>query len=71
MIIDKGKGHDFTIGHSYFMETDNLEKIMNKKVIPLLTEYFMNSSDDVKEILNNIGRFNIVEGSWPLQVTRK
>ena len=44
------KGIDFTIGHSYFM-TKNGEKLnfvntMNKKVIPLLNEYFYNIKDN-------------------------
>ena len=70
-IISKGKGHDFTIGHSYFMNNDNIEQIMNKKVIPLLTEYFMNSLDDVKEIINETGEFEILKNTWPLQVKKK
>jgi 5-methylcytosine-specific restriction endonuclease McrBC GTP-binding regulatory subunit McrB len=44
------KGIDFTIGHSYFM-TKNGEELdfvntMNKKVIPLLCEYFYNIKDN-------------------------
>ena len=41
--IIKSKGHDFQIGHAYFMgENKDLVQRMNKKVIPLLHEYYMN-----------------------------
>jgi hypothetical protein len=44
------KGIDFTLGHSYFMTKDGEEldfvKTMNKKVIPLLSEYFYNAKDN-------------------------
>ena len=62
------KGHDFQIGHSYFMG-DNLDLIerMNKKVIPLLLEYFMNDEKEVKGILSNAG-LSIEQDSWPLKI---
>ncbi|MBB6004042.1 McrB family protein [Arcicella rosea] len=44
------KGIDFSIGHSYFMTKNGEEldfvKTMNKKVIPLLNEYFYNAKDN-------------------------
>jgi 5-methylcytosine-specific restriction endonuclease McrBC GTP-binding regulatory subunit McrB len=44
------KGIDFTIGHSYFMTKNGEEldfvKTINKKVIPLLNEYFYNAKDN-------------------------
>jgi len=59
------KGHDFTIGHSYFMGEDyDLKNTINNKVIPLLLEYFMNDFEEVKKIL---GAANIKVDSWPLQ----
>ena len=46
------KGYDFQIGHSYFMDTDiSLTEKMNRKVIPLLLEYFYNDEKEVKGIL--------------------
>jgi len=69
--IIKSKGHDFQIGHAYFMgENDDLVKRMNKKVIPLLLEYYMNDEKEVKGILNSAGLI-IEENSWPLKISGK
>ena len=70
MIIDK-KGHDFQIGHSYFMnENKDLVDRMNKKVIPLLLEYFMNDKKEVVEILEKAGLM-IEKDEWPLKIKGK
>ena len=62
------KGYDFQIGHAYFMGEDfNLTDTMNKRVIPLLMEYFMNDEREVREILKVTG-LNVKENSWPLKV---
>ncbi len=67
--IVKDKGHDFQIGHSYFMEKGtNLVQRMNRKVIPLLLEYFMNNKEDVVEILKAAG-LEIDKDSWPIRIT--
>jgi len=69
-IITK-KGHDFQIGHSFFMGDDyELINRMNKKVIPLLLEYFMNDDDEVKEILKK-AKLAINNQAWPLKITGK
>lgn len=69
--IIKSKGHDFQIGHAYFMgENKNLIERMNKKVIPLLLEYYMNDEKEVKGILNSAG-LAIQENNWPLKITGK
>lgn len=69
--IIKSKGHDFQIGHAYFMgENKDLVQRMNKKVIPLLLEYFMNDEKEVKGILNSAGLI-IEENSWPLKISGK
>lgn len=66
--IRKLKGCDFQIGHAYFMDKNiSLTERMNKKVIPLLLEYFMNDEIEVKGILTNAGL--VVEpDSWPLKI---
>lgn len=69
--IIKSKGHDFQIGHAYFMgENKDLVQRMNKKVIPLLLEYYMNDEKEVKSILQSAGLI-IEENSWPLRITDK
>jgi 5-methylcytosine-specific restriction enzyme B len=69
--IIKSKGHDFQIGHAYFMgENKCLIQRMNKKVIPLLLEYYMNDEKEVKSILRSAGLI-IEENSWPLRITGK
>ena len=69
--IIKSKGHDFQIGHAYFMgENKDLVQRMNKKVIPLLLEYYMNDEKEVKRILNSAGLI-IEENSWPLKISGK
>ena len=72
------KGHDFQIGHSYFMSTNeedfDFEKQMNEKVIPLLLEYFMNDVQTVLDILNYAlegSIYEVLQDEWPLQIKRK
>ena len=50
-IIRAKKSVDFEIGHSYFMQKDNLIDIMNDQILPLLNEYFMYDLYTVKNIL--------------------
>jgi len=72
------KGHDFQIGHSYFMNSKedpyDLSRRLNLKVIPLLLEYFMNDSKTVTQIiskaLSNTDYF-IDENCWPLRIAKK
>lgn len=67
--IISSKGHDFQIGHSYFMKENNdLVKRMNNKVIPLLLEYFMNDDKEVRSILYKAG-LEVETDSWPLRIT--
>lgn len=64
--IIKRKGHDFTIGHAYFMgEEYTLEKTINNKVIPLLLEYFMNDEKEVAAILKAA---EIEVTGWPMKM---
>lgn len=66
--IIKSKGHDFQIGHAYFMnDNENLIDRMNLKVIPLLLEYYMNDEKEVKSILQTAG-LEIDGDNWPLKI---
>lgn len=65
-IIDL-KTRDFTIGHSYFMGDDfDLKSTIDKKIIPLLLEYFMNDEKEVVKILEYAGLE--VNDHWPLEL---
>ncbi|MFC2176672.1 McrB family protein, partial [Bacteroidota bacterium] len=69
--IIEGKGHDFQIGHAYFMgDNKDLVKRMNKKVIPLLLEYYMNDDKEVTRILTKAG-LQVNTAAWPLEITGK
>ncbi|MDD2984594.1 MAG: AAA family ATPase [Crocinitomicaceae bacterium] len=69
--IIKSKGHDFQIGHAYFMgDNGDLVQRMNKKVIPLLLEYYMNDEKEIKGILASAG-LKVEENAWPLRITGK
>ena len=76
--IISDKGHDFQIGHSYFMDSKedpyDFKRRLNVKVIPLLLEYFMNDSKTVTQIISkaisNTG-FSIDEKRWPLRISEK
>ena len=71
------KGHDFQIGHSYFMDSKedpyDFKERMNVKVIPLLLEYFMNDYKTVTQIISRAlsnTRYSIDEKSWPLRISK-
>lgn len=54
------KSRDFQIGHAYFMNkvsqaAEPLASILDKKVIPLLYEYFLNDDKKVREALEKAG----------------
>lgn len=52
-IFEKKKNADFFIGHAFFINKDESERvnILNRKIIPLLMEYFQNNTDTVRNIL--------------------
>lgn len=65
--IKENKGADFMIGHSFFMDkkATDLAEIMNKKVIPLLYEYFMNDHQEVERVIKTIGLTSVdTFGIW-------
>lgn len=75
LIVASGKGHDFTIGHSYFMDGGDanfdFESTINNKVIPLLLEYYMNDEVEVSKILNEaLKADNYKIGNWPLVILK-
>ncbi len=55
--IREKKGTDFLVGHSYFIGKDraDLPGIFNRKIIPLLYEYFQNRPEPVREVLEATG----------------
>jgi hypothetical protein len=66
--IVKRKGHDFQIGHSYFMGSDYERAFnMNNKVIPLLLEYFMNDEKEVIAVLK-AAELHVKENAWPIEL---
>ena len=52
-ILKNNKTVDFLIGHSYFMKQDALVDVINKKIIPLLNEYFRGDMNVVENILTS------------------
>lgn len=63
------KTRDFTIGHSYFMgELFSLKDTIDKKIIPLLLEYFMNEENEVITVLDYAG---LEIGNWPLELIKE
>nr|WP_299344248.1 AAA family ATPase [Allomuricauda sp.] len=75
--IISDKGHDFQIGHSFFMDSQedpyDFKRRMNVKVIPLLLEYFMNDSKAVTQIISRAlsnTQFSIDDKSWPLRISK-
>jgi hypothetical protein len=72
-LLNKGicekKGRDFQIGHAYFMENEDLNFVMNNKVIPLLLEYFMNDEKTVKELVS-INGCTVDSNVWPMKFSK-
>ena len=61
--IRQMKGVDYQIGHSYFMggekkNDDFLKNVFNKKIIPLLNEYFMNDRKKIKGLVEKVVAIN-------------
>jgi hypothetical protein len=54
-IYETKKSADFLIGHGYFMNGDNIEAVIQHKVIPLLMEYFSGKTDIVSDIFRESG----------------
>jgi hypothetical protein len=63
------KSADFLVGHAYFIgkTADALPRVFNKKVIPLLMEYFSGRTDAVRELLREAG-LTVVENRLTFQL---
>ncbi len=57
------------IGHSFFInkELPEVAGIFNRKIIPLLHEYFNNRTEVIREVLKGAG-LTVVEENYQLQV---
>jgi 5-methylcytosine-specific restriction protein B len=54
-IYERRKNADFLIGHAYFLKQGTLEQIIDKKVIPLLMEYFNGRIEEVESLFDQSG----------------
>ena len=54
--ISEKLGSDFQIGHSYFMNYDDLGFVLDYKIKPLLEKYFFADEHGLTEALNIIDR---------------
>lgn len=52
-VFKRKKSADFLIGHAYFIGETNSAKVLTKKVIPLLMEYFSGKTQQVEEIFKD------------------
>ncbi|HAL83931.1 MAG TPA: hypothetical protein DCO83_18210 [Mucilaginibacter sp.] len=71
-IYQKKRSADYLIGHAYFLSKDSIEQILIKKVIPLLSEYFNNRSEEVELAFEKTAykvKFNTTKYKW--DVTRR
>ncbi|HSQ89583.1 McrB family protein, partial [Romboutsia sp.] len=52
-IYDKKRSADYIIGHALFVNKtkDDLENIINKKILPLLNEYFYGNENEIIDVL--------------------
>ena len=69
-ILAEKKSPDYLIGHAYFMNDDSLTDILNKKIIPLLMEYYNGKQEKVKKLLDDVAddKYQTTEENQYLQV---
>ncbi|MBK9221009.1 MAG: AAA family ATPase [Saprospiraceae bacterium] len=49
-ILKENKSIDYLIGHAYFMKDEKIKTVLEKKVVPLLMEYFSGKTEIVSRI---------------------
>ena len=49
-VFREKKSADYLIGHAYFMKGHSVQTVLEDKVVPLLTEYFLGKTDIVSKI---------------------
>lgn len=68
-VYSRKKSADYLIGHAYFMEGIDTNKVLKNKVIPLLMEYFSSKTEIVEEIFKESGwgvRFDQEKYDWQI-----
>jgi 5-methylcytosine-specific restriction protein B len=68
-VYSRKKSADYLIGHAYFMEGIDNNKVLKNKVIPLLMEYFSGKTEIVEEIFKESGwgvRFDHEKYDWQI-----
>ncbi len=66
------KTADFLIGHAYFMNAPDIEKVLRNKVIPLLMEYFSNKTEVVESIFAGTAwsvKYDSQQYTWDIKRT--
>lgn len=73
IIYKKKNSADYLIGHAYFLNNTTIETIIEKKVIPLLLEYFSGKTDIVSDVFAETTwsvKYNEETYSWIIQNDR-
>lgn len=71
-VFAKKGSADYLIGHAYFMNDNSIEDTLQKKVIPLLSEYFMGKNRFVSEVFTDTDWYvNYNEETYSWDITEK
>jgi 5-methylcytosine-specific restriction protein B len=69
-IYQQRKSADYLIGHAYFLHARSIHEVLDKKVIPLLSEYFNGKVDVIAKIFKGSGwtaKYNEESYRWDLE----
>jgi 5-methylcytosine-specific restriction protein B len=69
-IYERKKSADYLIGHGYFMDGTDIQKVIRNKVIPLLMEYFSGKTEVVEDIFRESGwsvKYDAEKYDWQIQ----